>query len=1510
MKIRENRKKEIFSLGKAKSILLVFVSFLIALLSIIFASSSMFVFGYGKNLSSIPPSDRIATIIDAINKSAIADTTMKISLEFSSRVSGYPEFERLTNYLVEKLLSCGVPRKNLYIQNFTLATPIDFGSKLIVNNKVIEAFAIWPNLFQTSETKSPISGRLIYGGRGTLEELNGKEVKDSIVMLEFDSADNWIQVANLGAKGVVFILPPTQNQGSIDSFDESIKKFSLTPFYFPRIAITYENGLMLKQMLKENENLVATIYVNMTLVNSISHNIIVVIPGTSVPEEAIVVTTHYDTWSVTPALAHNEDEASNIASVLELIKYYNSHPQKRTLIFAILSGHWEAIAGAREFTDWLLFSNNTIIQETKPLILLDFDFSTDSKTVSFLYRGFMYDFGSSSLIARWTKWLVPQIFNKYIPNIELATNETFLVENGFQGDYGWWTTLDRPYMLDSEPWAIAHGVSFSMRTASSRRTWGLPHTKVNFENLWPQLSLLNGIIYQLINEEKIDVIFQPTRFLFSAAGSDIAGFMTVQGSVVEYNIAKGWFFPVPKSIVVARRQGIYSSEYPFTVVITISDDNGSFTIHGISGYGYGHGYGRTDQWEFLGFHISNYTGMIDYAPDLGQYGRQFLSMRVVDRSPFLLTISTFKCSSIVMFDLIDPLQMIPKTFLDPRFKSTNIGSVSAWYSEPSQIAVIDFATLSEPIFWGTYLVPFEKLGMAFVQPNQKVILLYRLGPSLEIVGTLTNSSAVYPEGFGYRAPSAGEQLTLNFTVVRFFLDTFSLAKNRYQKLRDSYVRNTYSEMYLQKSSEYQFSLLDYLHKNNFSSAYSNALVGWNCAFHAYKNTMSIFSDVLNVDFFFMALFIVSSIFLERLFLNTYGFKRIVSVSAIMVIQFSAFYFVNPASKIVMSFAMLPLAVSILILLLFTLLIFFNDIKDLAKEYIERTMGKHFIEKPSGSLLQVAFTYGSQNLRKRKFRTFLVMFSVTTITFAMLALTSSYAAPRIAYSIASKSFPAYRGILVKGDPQRTPSNILSQDFANWIKTSYPNAIVSLRVWTYPQSVSGKDVFTYVQKGNYSYMVRAVLGLSSEENEVTNFTKFLISGSFFNKTDYYSVILPYAATKGLNVSVGDVVKLGYYTLKVKGVYNSSEFNKIKDLDGYTFSPVDPLGIQSILIGPVVSQGLTVNYLSGDQIVIVPSNLAIKLGGYISSVAIRIDNDAERSSLTDLLSYTISRQMIYSSDGNVVKMPVLALGLSLQGWSTMTIPLAIGALTILSTLIGGVMERISEIKTYSAVGIDPFQISIIFISESLIYALSAGAIGYIIGIIANIMLLNLGVLPSDFIVNTSSLPTALAVATALVSTILSAAYPSWIASKLVTPSLERRWKLPTKPKGDEWYIPLPFSTKDLPEALGVLNYIKEYLEAHKVETPEPFIVVDVDLNKESYVLSCNMALQPLESGVTQRIEIAIKTLEARTSFEIKIVKLSGPRDTWESVNYNVVDSLRKQMLLWRSLTPEDREKYIKPT
>ena len=71
----------------------------------------------------------------------------------------------------------------------------------------------------------------------------------------------------------------------------------------------------------------------------------------------------------------------------------------------------------------------------------------------------------------------------------------------------------------------------------------------------------------------------------------------------------------------------------------------------------------------------------------------------------------------------------------------------------------------------------------------------------------------------------------------------------------------------------------------------------------------------------------------------------------------------------------------------------------------------------------------------------------------------------------------------------------------------------------------------------------------------------------------------------------------------------------------------------------------------------------------------------------------------------------------------------------------------------------------------------------------------------------------------------------------------------------------------------------------------------------------LAPFDQGVVQKVALELAPSEEPAYYEINVVLelVSGDFDTWRRVSRTFLDDLRKQFLVWRTLSLEDREAYI---
>ncbi|RLG35648.1 MAG: hypothetical protein DRN91_09160, partial [Candidatus Alkanophagales archaeon] len=264
---------------------------------------------------------------------------------------------------------------------------------------------------------------------------------------------------------------------------------------------------------------------------------------------------------------------------------------------------------------------------------------------------------------------------------------------------------------------------------------------------------------------------------------------------------------------------------------------------------------------------------------------------------------------------------------------------------------------------------------------------------------------------------------------------------------------------------------------------------------------------------------------------------------------------------------------------------------------------------------------------------------------------------------------------------------------------------------------------------------------------------------------------------------------------------------------------------------------------------------------------------------------------------------------GMEFMIVPLVLVSLILITTLLGGIHERLREASIYSALGLTPTLVALMFLTEGIIYAVVGEVIGYALGALTANFFRIQG--PELIGINYSSSSIVMTMGLTLAVIVASSGYPFMKIASLVTPSLERRWKPKTKPKGDIWEIPLPYVFTSEREVLGLISYLREFMEAKKIERAGTFSVIDVSFSvaENEYSIVSLVRLAPFELNIVQ--DVVITFLKSKTEQRIytlmRIKRQTGPYSSWLTSNRRFIDDIRKQLLTWRLLKLEEREKYI---
>jgi len=264
-------------------------------------------------------------------------------------------------------------------------------------------------------------------------------------------------------------------------------------------------------------------------------------------------------------------------------------------------------------------------------------------------------------------------------------------------------------------------------------------------------------------------------------------------------------------------------------------------------------------------------------------------------------------------------------------------------------------------------------------------------------------------------------------------------------------------------------------------------------------------------------------------------------------------------------------------------------------------------------------------------------------------------------------------------------------------------------------------------------------------------------------------------------------------------------------------------------------------------------------------------------------------------------------LQGWNiTVMILMALVVLSVANVMLGTLIARKRDIHVYSTLGLSPGGVMIIFLTEGITLGFGGILIGYLVGFALNQMFLSMNVLPATFAFNFVSLPVIISMGLIIGTVLIASLYPATLAARLVTPSLERRWKAGTRPVGDLWELSMPLKASRF-ESLGVLRYMEEYFTGAGSAKAGFTVLAVSEVNVENVELAFDVILTPVEQNLVQTAVIKGKEEKGEYEFSLILKRKTGDPKLWQSRSRALIDDVRKQCLVWKGLSPEARRKYI---
>ncbi|MDP6038506.1 MAG: FtsX-like permease family protein [Candidatus Latescibacteria bacterium] len=1436
---------------------------------------------------SVPGAEGVADrVLNNIPESDVEALIQRFA-HFESRVPGYPGHEAAAQFITSEFKRFGL--KDVENELFDVTTPVDRGGTLTLTDtgEQIPIHSMWPNLVKTS-TVSPTSGRLIYGGDGEFASFDGQTLENAIVLMEFNSWNNWINAAMLGAQQIVFIEPDSTLTSQAE------QKFLQVPNSVERFWISKKSGRKLQAQLRKQGEMNVVIQAQMPWKKHQAPNVLGWLPGTDpvLKNKTVVISAYYDAMSVVPALAPGAEMACSIAGLLQLAKYFAKFPAKHTVLFLASSGHHLGFRGICDFLGRHARKEEHFAKlMTEPLdiqLFIGLDLTSQNDEIgvwhnnvsSVYFKRFFTPFGRSFVT------YAKAIAKRFGLDPDDALVDGINPKGGMS-----WTMYVPGKMIrtDGQTVMTAGLPALSLITVNDARfrvdtPLDTPEY-VNIKSLTGQIRILAGVLDFGLNDADF-IPSQPIDPKDNMRG--LKGFVRTfpRRSITPDRPRPGAIsslrMGIDKSVKGVRR-----------IYFDLADEKGEFYMPGIS----------ERRVDVQSYYVDPESGEITYAPNRGRQGKIYRGEFDMDWWITKKTRILFPCITTDFYDTVDPRYLT---------KLSRISLYGAGNTAPQEYG---------------YAIGFgsdEPVGTIFTTPGERVKIAMRSGSTGVRYLLLNSQSAQSKEaarGTGFQTLTHGAFHRTSFQAAK---DMWTLNEARMRELEQFSVENQRLKN-LHTQAKYHLDEAEQaMQDKRWADFVKHTRAGMGIESRAYPDVKSTQNDVIRGVIFFMLLVIPCAYFVERL-LFTFSDVRyqILGFGGVFVVIWIFLSQVHPAFELSNPFVIL-LAFVILALAIFVISIVSSRFNENIRRLRSAEVLLHETDVGRISASLAAFQLGIANMKKRRMRTVLTFITLVLLTFTVLSFTSIQSALEY-HRLPLNTEGAYPGMLIRSKFW----GALEESAYDYARINFEHVgTVAPRSWYMTRDKKAIPVEADTSRTK----ALGVLGVTPQEQHVTHIDTLLSTGRWF-KPNEQACILSQKIAERLNIAPHEVgtayIRLFGKHLRVIGLMDPEKLNTFYDLDEEPLTPADFQATGSEVVEEMTQteqreqQGLEMpeveiapfDHLHPDAVIMVPYDFLRGIGSPLQSVAVRFNEDIDvEAHVKDYLSRlsVVLFAGIPDATGRINVSVYSSLGnTSMRGLANLFIPILVAALIVLNTMMGSVYERFREIGIYSAVGLAPLHIAFLFIAEACVYAVLGTVSGYLLGQAVAKLLLWYNLL-EGFTLNYSAMSTVISSALVMLVVLLSSLYPARQASYMAVPDVTRRWKLPP-PDGDRWEFEFPFTVGGR-DVFGLSVFLVDYFQAHESEDMGNFITEGATFNAittdtgQGYTLDTTVWLAPFDLGVSQTVHFEARPMGEFDIFSLilNIDRLSGDALSWQRVNQGFMNALRKQILIWRTVDPADKIRY----
>ena len=686
----------------------------------------------------------------------------------------------------------------------------------------------------------------------------------------------------------------------------------------------------------------------------------------------------------------------------------------------------------------------------------------------------------------------------------------------------------------------------------------------------------------------------------------------------------------------------------------------------------------------------------------------------------------------------------------------------------------------------------------------------------------------------------------------------------------------------------------------------------------------IMNDLIQAIVMLLLLAIPFAFVMERLLLGaTSIYSRLVGFAGLFVVTFALLYWMHPAFSIASTPIVVFLAFVIILLSSLVIYIIIRKFRTELAEIQGQGIGRHTIALSRVSTLIAAVNMGISTMRRRPLRSTLTAITVVILTFTILGFASfgTRVGVRTVYEGPLSDQVASSVFLRQLDYTK-----MSPDVLTLVDGYQGQGGLIAGQWWMTRQADDPPFGAASPTSGRSLPVDAIMGLDPDELARWPQLAEVLEG---DGTDAKiaqlrggGAYLPKVVQDQLGLKVGDEVLLAGVRVRLAGTFDTNRFQRLTHLDGRSVLPVDFYAVaaaaaasgaqpvdRTVQLEALVSKDYT--RLSPNQVAVISSGLVRRLGGMLHLVTIypapEVDAGAAGRAIAEHLEMPV-----WARGPEGVDRLIFTRLTELSGGLALLVPVILGGLIVFGTMLGSITDRQKEIYSFSALGLAPTDVGFLFFSEAAVYAVVGGMMGQLLAQAAAMIASTLAqmgyIRPAS--INFSSTNALFAMSVVMATVLVSAIYPAIRASRSANPGLARSWKMPD-PEGDVLTMTFPFTVSSY-DITGVVSFLAEHFRQHEDAGLGCFASQDVRIGRAAgtghLVLSARLVLAPFDLGVTQDFSLTAVPSEIPGVDEVAIraERTSGAAADWRRAQRVFLQDLRKQFLLWRTLSAEVAESY----